>query len=53
MDNATADVEDVVNYPNVRSFQTALEYADEPQYDLIGITRNWAIPTPGTNSLIS
>ena len=36
-----------MNYPNVRTFFTGLEYAAEPQHDLISVLRNWALPTPG------
>ena len=47
MDNAHPDVDDVVNYPNVRSFFTGMEYSSQPQYDLIRVQRTWAEPTPG------
>ena len=47
IDDAQPDVDDVVNYPNVRSFFTALEYSSEPQYDLVRVQRTWVEPTPG------
>ena len=47
IDDPEPDIEDVVNYPSVRTFFTGLEYSSEPQYDLTGIERNWAVPTPG------
>ena len=50
MDDAEPDVEDVVNYPNVRTFFNALEYDDEPQYDLKRVQRGWDLPTPGRSS---
>ena len=47
IDDPVPDIEDVVNYPNVRTFFTGLEYAAEPQYDLISVQRTWELPTQG------
>ncbi len=47
VNNGDFYVDDVVNYPNIRTFMAGLETSDEPLYDLISIARNWEEPTPG------
>jgi len=47
IDNPAEEVNQVPNFPNIRTFQTALMTADSPQHDLLGITRNWAVGTTG------
>ena len=45
IDDPQDDIEDAVNYPDVRTFMVALEASDEPLFDLIGIDRTWTVPT--------
>ena len=47
IDEPEPDIEDVVNFPDVRTFFAGLEYADEPQFDLISVERTWELPTEG------
>jgi sialate O-acetylesterase len=45
IDNPGPDLDDVVNYPSVRSFHVSNQWSDQPQHDLIAVARNWALPT--------
>jgi sialate O-acetylesterase len=47
IDEPENDLNDVVNYPWVRSMHVGNTWSNEPQYDLLGIARNWAEPTRG------
>lgn len=53
VNDTVAELQDVVNYPNVRSFFANFEWDDTPLYDLKGIVRNWAEPTPGNMASFS
>ena len=46
-------MEDAVNYPLLRTFHGNFSYADEPQYDVTAIHRNWAVADSGTYHLFN
>ena len=46
IDDPQSEIDDVVNYPNIRSFMTERITADFPQEDVGSGSRNWAVPTP-------
>ena len=43
MAGAEQELAEVVDYPNVRIFQNAQNFAKNPKEDLIGIAQNWAV----------
>lgn len=43
--NGTQEIQNGYKYPNVRIFQTSLNDSYKPTYDLLGIAKNWSIPT--------
>lgn len=46
IDDPDPEVNDVVNYPKVRTFHAAHATSNQPREDLAGVQRNWAEPTP-------
>jgi sialate O-acetylesterase len=46
IDDPDQDIEDVVNYPNVRTLFTGLVYSEEPLEDLTSINQPWGLPAP-------
>ena len=51
IDNPQPEIDDVVNYPNVRTFFTELVTAETPQEDVGPDSRSWAVPVPGKISI--
>jgi len=47
IDDPAQEINLVPNFPKIRTFQAALQTAGSPQQDLLGVTRNWAVPTTG------
>jgi hypothetical protein len=45
LDNPEADIEDAVNYPEVRTFVNKMEYSYKPLEDLRRVNRQWARPS--------
>jgi len=45
IDDPQQEVNEVPNYPNIRIFEAALRTANTPQNDLLGVNKNWAVPT--------
>ena len=43
MAGAEQELAEVVDYPHVRIFQNAQNFAKNPKEDLIGIAQNWAV----------
>ena len=39
------DIQDAINYPDVRNFMVAQETSNDPLFDLIAIQRSWTVPT--------
>lgn len=46
--NATEELEDSKNYPNIRLFTVALTQSQKPATDLLGIEEKWSIPNKDT-----
>ena len=53
LDNPEPDIEDAVNYPNVRTFFTDFVTSNTPLEDLSSVVRPWVIPTAGEFSVRS
>jgi sialate O-acetylesterase len=47
LDDPQPDIEDAVNYPNVRTFLNNMVYSDKPLEDLGSVNRQWARPSSG------
>jgi sialate O-acetylesterase len=45
LDNPQPDLDDAVNYPNVRTFFNDFVYSDVPLNDLQSVVRSWQLPT--------
>lgn len=50
-DNATEELEDAHNYPDIRVFTAALESSTEPLTDLKSVEEKWSIPNKGDKSV--
>jgi sialate O-acetylesterase len=53
IDNPQEELNDVANYPQVRTFFASLEWSNTPLIDLKNVYRNWAIPTAGNMAQFS
>lgn len=53
IDNPQPDVDDVVNYPKIRSVIVQHDTATSPQQDLLRAPRQWALPTPANMASFS
>ncbi|XP_046550379.1 sialate O-acetylesterase-like isoform X2 [Haliotis rubra] len=44
--NASAELQDSLNYPNIRVFTVQLNQSSTPLYDLIDVEEPWSVPHP-------
>ncbi|KAK3096595.1 hypothetical protein FSP39_001552 [Pinctada imbricata] len=49
--NATQEIEDAKNYPNIRVFTASEETSSVPELDLRGVEEIWSIPSKGHSQL--
>ena len=45
--NASEEVADAVNYPQVRLFTAALRWSNKTEYDLLQVEQTWSLPDKG------
>lgn len=45
--NATEELADTVNYPDIRVFTVAQNFSSTPFYDIASIELPWSVPSPG------
>ena len=48
--NATAELNDVINYPYLRLFTVADKTSATPKYDIIEVEEKWSVPSKGNAS---
>ncbi|ESO84170.1 hypothetical protein LOTGIDRAFT_177595 [Lottia gigantea] len=46
--NASYEIEDAKNYPDIRLFTVAMETATTPQYDFISVEEPWSVASPAS-----
>ena len=50
--NATAEIADAANYPDIRVFTADLNMSVKPEIDLLGIAEQWSPAGPGEWSAV-
>ena len=51
LDDPDPDLDDAINYPNVRPFHQGQVKSDIPLYDTTLITKTWAVPSRSEYSI--